>query len=254
MTTVRKNTGFIRPAARICCAFIAIILFTACTGEQYSELMSAASIGDTEGVLRIIARGSDVNERTRQGKTPLLLAARTGHTETVKTLILKGADINAQDANGTTPLIAAATYDYTDTVRILIEKGANPNIRDNNNGTALINAVFFNYRDTVNEILKTKSDIAKDDLEEAFLLASGLGNTKIVSDMLKLGIDVNAKGHNDRTPLMAAINFDHADTVKVLLDGGATLNTKDSNGHTPLSLALDQGNDEIIKMLKSAKK
>ena len=233
---------------------LCITLLSSCAAEQYSELMAAANVGDSEGILRIIARGNDVNEKTRKGKTALLMAARAGHAEAVKTLLLKGADIDAQDDNGTTALIAAATYDFTDTVRVLVEKNANPNIRDKNKGTALINAVFFNYRKTVKVLLDVAKEIPKEDMEEAFLLASGLGNTDIVTDLIKRGVNINAKGHNDRTPVMAAINFEHPVTVKALLENGANINTRDVNGHTPMSLALDQGNDEIINMLKKVKK
>ena len=239
---------------RIFYAILCISLLSSCTSEIYSELMAASNIGDTEGILRIIARGNNVNEKTRKGKTALLMAANAGHAEAVKTLLLKGADINVQDDNGTTPLIAAATYDHTEAVRILVINKANPNIRDKNKGTALINAVFFNYVETVKVLLDLTKEIPNEDMEEAFLLASGLGNTDIAKDLLQRGININSKGHNDRTPLMAAIHFEHPATVKALLDKGANVNTRDTNGHTPMSIALDRGNDEIISMLKKVKK
>ena len=71
--------------------------------------------------------------------------------------------------------------------------------------------------------------------------------------MLKNGVNVNVEGHNGRTPIMAAIKFEHPDTVQTLINAGANTNIKDANGHTPLSLALDQGNDKIIDILKKKK-
>jgi len=255
MTTVKKiNELWLQTVIRFSALFFSALFLISCSNsDTYTELMSASSLGDDEGVLRIIARGGKVNAQSKQGKTALILAANAGHASVVKTLLLKGAEIDHQDDNGTTALIAAASYNRTEAVKTLLAEGASQNIRDNNKGTPLINSIFFNYTETVKALLTRHKDYSKADLEEALLLASGLGNTIIVEEMLKIGINVNAMGHNDRTPIMAAINFDQPDTVKVLLKAGADINAKDSNGHTPLNLAFEQGNDKIIDMLKEEK-
>ncbi|MBQ4490331.1 MAG: ankyrin repeat domain-containing protein, partial [Pyramidobacter sp.] len=61
---------------------------------------AAAVCGFTERVKTLLARGADVNGRSRRQETALQYAAEEGHLEAVKVLIEAGADIDAQDAEG----------------------------------------------------------------------------------------------------------------------------------------------------------
>lgn len=229
-----------------------ITLTVACYGQEYTELMRAARYGDTESVSRILARGADVSDRTKHGKTALMLAANHGHPATVATLISHGADKNTLDINGTTPLIAATTAHHTSTIVVLMDRGADINIRDTNGGSALINAVFFGYQDSVAVLLKHKNKIPGKDLEEALMLAAGLGYSGIVKDILKQGVNVNTKTPKIGTALIAAITFKRADTIQVLINRGADINMPGANGELPLTLASHIGDEKIIKILNQA--
>ncbi|HEX5110106.1 MAG TPA: ankyrin repeat domain-containing protein [Vicinamibacterales bacterium] len=57
--------------------------------------------------------------------TPLLYAARDGRLEIAGMLLEAGAEIETADANGITPLISAITNNHPDMARFLIDKGAN---------------------------------------------------------------------------------------------------------------------------------
>lgn len=232
----------------------ALLCLAGCSGESYSLLMQAARFGDTEGVARIIAQGANVNEKSKLGKTPLIIAASAGHAKIVEVLLERGADIQARDNSGSTPLIAAATAagDYGAVTKILLDNGADVNAKDNDGATALYIATYFGHRAVVTELLKFKSAISGADLGEALLLASGLGHLDMVKDMLAQGVDVNAKGLHNRTPLNAAVMFGQTEIVRLLVLQGADLTAMDEDGKSPWSIAKERGKEEIINILQQA--
>lgn len=231
--------------------FAALLFLAACSGENYSMLMQAARFGDAQGVWKYAAEGMDINERTRDGKTPLILAAAGGHTKAVEALLELGADAGAQDNVGATALLTAATAGHADTVRVLLTRGADASIKDRDGGSPLLNAVFFGYRNAVAELLKRNQTIPPEDMNEALLIAAGMGHTDIVEDMLTVGVDVNVAGKHQRTPLMAAVKFDRVETVRALVNHGANPELKNEDGETALAMAKSRGNSEIIAVLEA---
>ena len=89
-----------------------------------SSLIEAASMGDTEKVQALLAKGADVHAKDNTGATVLLQTAWDGRTDAVRLLLAKGADVNAKDNKGGTALMAAKREDHKEIVRILKEAGA----------------------------------------------------------------------------------------------------------------------------------
>ena len=90
------------------------------------DLIAAAKKGDAAAVKSLLAKGADVNAKTRYNQTPLMFAAERGHLEIVKILIEAGADVNATDTfyKFFTPLYGAASKGHAEVVKLLLEKGA----------------------------------------------------------------------------------------------------------------------------------
>ena len=117
-----------------------------CFGLRASEypLHNAAYLGNVELVKELIRLGKNVNERNKDGMTPLHLAFRglhhiprgsdEGHKQVILELLqAPNIQVNVQDQSFYTPLHQAVTYtksDMTAIIRILIHKRANPNIQD----------------------------------------------------------------------------------------------------------------------------
>jgi ankyrin repeat protein len=89
-------------------------------------LLDAARKGDVAAVKSLLAKGADVNAKTRYNQTPLMFAAQQGHIEIVKLLLEAGADVNVTDTfyKFVTAVSVAAERGHAEVVKLLLEKGA----------------------------------------------------------------------------------------------------------------------------------
>lgn len=89
---------------------VAALVLGACgAGVQSPPLHQAALDGDDTEVGRLLAEGTNVDERDERGRTPLMSAAEFHQTATVKLLLQHGADINARADDGQSALSLAVT-------------------------------------------------------------------------------------------------------------------------------------------------
>ena len=229
-----------------------LIMLNACTGDTFSELQLAAARGQTDRVIVMIDKGMDVNDVNKHGKTALMLAAGAGHLDTVAVLIERSAHLDAQDIDGMTALTEAAASGHAKVVALLIEKGANANITNKYGATALTNSVFFGHEEATKALLASKTRLSEETTENAFLIAAGLGNIQLLTDLLEYGVDINSRGKEGRTALMAATTFEHVDAVKFLVEKGADLTIRDLEGQTALDIAIEQKTQAIIDIITKA--
>ena len=79
--------------------------------------------------------------------------------------------------------------------------------------------------------------------------ASESGQVQVVRSLLKFGVDVDARGPWDRSPLQLASERGHLDVVLCLLDDGADVSVQDNHHWTPLHLAAREGRLEVVRVL-----
>ena len=140
----------------------------------------------------------------------LIQAAIEGNIVSIRMCLSKGADVNAKDEAGYTPLHHAAERGYKVIVKLLITKGADVNARDH---------------------------FAK-------LIRDGVVSLKLN------GVVMNANNEEGFTPLYKAIDGNHTEIIKHLINNGADVNVENPlGGRSPLHMAVDQGKREIIEML-----
>lgn len=150
--------------------------------------------GDKVVVELFLTAGMSPNLRNSVEDPILIIAAGNGHEEIVKLLIAKGADVNGKSKNGLTPLLSAKNLE---TVKILLNKGADVNaeITDGyfRGWTPLTMTVNKKekYRDTENtELVKAllnKGSVNDKNLKKAFLIAKEIGYTEAVDILKKAG-------------------------------------------------------------------
>lgn len=141
-------------------------------------------------------------------------AAVMGDVAHAERLLDAGADVNEVDSHGrATPLGVAADSGSIDMVRLLLDRGA-----DVNKACPL-------------------------------LYASLKGNLKIVELLLERGADPNRfRIGTVPSPLLAAAEAGHLDTVKMLVAHGSELGIRDSE-NSPLKAAAAYGHTEVVEFL-----
>lgn len=258
-----KNNGLIMVVS-----LLFVLFFTSIV--QAGEIHKAVISGDlarTEQLLN--ANPKLVNEKDKNGQTPLHLAVAKDNKETVLLLLAKGADVKASDNKGETPLSLALKRKNKDVLTLLFEKGANFNVivKDKNG--------LKEYRKILVLLLEKAPDCSIKLQMEAYQSAvsptksTGIQKgkekrTKIeshpkantyykLSIVLKRHKDIKELMFNHRikgsTPLHLAVMRNNQNLVRQLLDKGADINAKDKNGWAPLQLAILNGHNEIATLL-----
>jgi ankyrin repeat protein len=147
----------------------------------------------------LIEAGANVNGKDGEGMTPLTKAVEQGPREFVEVLLRAGADINAYGQNRRTALICGVVREARSPsrgfVRLLLDSGADPNVADDTGSTPLMWAA----RHPV------------DDMKSA----------KLVSEILRVGADVNAQDRWGQTALSLAIRLRHPAAAELLRVAGA---------------------------------
>ena len=103
----------------------------------------------------------------------------------------------------------------------------------------------YNMSDSINSASEIQNNPTN------FVLASMWGEVDLVSFLVNLGANIDARGSNGLTPLCGAVKNNHLEIVKKLLECGANINILDSDGNTPLQIAQQNQNNEIINILIS---
>ncbi|RSL41203.1 hypothetical protein CEP53_012904 [Fusarium sp. AF-6] len=105
----------------------------------WSLLICAVSIlayhPDSDMIELLLDEGADVEEKDKEGNTPLMHGA--WRLPTAELLLARGADVNARNKHGVTPLMKAVLCkENTDVVRLFLEHGADPRAKDETDRTA----------------------------------------------------------------------------------------------------------------------
>lgn len=87
-----------------------------CSIPNERKLRMAASVSNTELLLRMLEAGVDPNAADEHLRSPLHLASSRGYKDVVKILLSHGANPNRQDSLGNTPLhlavCSASSYNF----------------------------------------------------------------------------------------------------------------------------------------------
>ncbi|XP_057334445.1 uncharacterized protein LOC130673443 [Microplitis mediator] len=236
-----------------------------------------------ELVQMLLDRGAYIDVPNTQGKTPLHLAVECGSEPIVKLLVNKGANVNTIAKDNSTPIEKAISTWQCHIFSLLVRHGANVNITLSNGQTLLYEAVQRGYTSVVKCILE-KSSVNKNKNKNCLTTAVLKGNEEIehhllehgfevepqcvnnskffhaivargyikcVTDLLKMGADVNALRQETTkyTLLHTACINQKLEMARLLIQHDINLNVKDNKEKTAIFYAVKNGDFNIVKLL-----
>jgi ankyrin repeat protein len=189
------------------------------------ELMKACWSGDVKMVQRYIDRGGNVNyQQPEKRYTCLSAASESGHARVVALLLDAGAKKEKAYRNGKVPLHFACSRGHVNVVVALLDAGARIEARDNWSKTPL------HY-------------------------AARQGNTEIISELLSRGVNVNTTSSQrpgekrEIVPLYFAVEGNHVDAAKLLIEKGADTSAKRYKTQTLMDVVPGEGCEEMVALL-----
>jgi len=221
-------------------------------GEYKMTIYQAANIGDLETVEKLLESGTDVNQKNRQGYTPLMAA---GTKEIAEFLISKGASVNESTIFGTALHEAVNSRRY-EVAKVLLENGASVDAKTNVGKTPLDMAIKWKQKKIANLLRKHASKTGEElkAAKEPIHAAARQGDIEAVKQHLAAGADVNAIDHEGNTPLHHAVYNDQTEIIRLLIDKGAEVNGKrkaanHEKGVAPLHTATWRSTIETMELL-----
>lgn len=188
----------------------------------------------------------------------LFEAVEIDDVELVQELLAHGADVQAK-VDGYDILSAAVLAPHKqntniEMIKLLLRAGANPNQSSENGRTALYWAVYGNENELVRLLLNSGAIEAQHEDGYTSLHASAeSGNQEIVELLLGAGgkSALNKFNELSRTPLMLAVEKEHFEIARKLIEAGADVNAFDEPriGNTALREIADLGSYEMIELL-----
>ena len=198
------------------------------------------------------------------GDTALVLAGQFGFSEAINLLLDRGARIDLPSL-GTkrTALAAASMSKQLEAAKLLMKRGANTEWADKSSFSPMLMAVAMVDADMVQTLLEGGAhpdfSAPAHPLTPLVFAAGNIDPTKhskymkIIRVLLEGKANINFKGSDGRTPLIAAAACSDPsqglDAANLLLDKGADVNLANSKGETALMLAAGNGNDKMVKLL-----
>jgi len=209
-----------------------------------TEIMRAAVCAEPDRVAKLVACGSNVDARGREGETALMYAA--------------GREVNVWTCSRGPRLCPARQFDQLEDERTRVEiverllaASASVGLVDSIGRTAVWYAVHKDHASIVDALLRAGSDPNEGSGELLGLAAVGKSNT--LRALLINGADPNARAPGGMTALMVASNcvYGNTENVAVLLEHGADAEAQNEDG-TAWVFARRRGNVEVLRLLEAA--
>ena len=225
----------------------------------WTPLFRAVDSGREDIVQLLIEEGAIVDARGPSELTALMLAVKDQHDSVTKVLLEKGSDTAATDESGWTALHQAAHIPGREiAASLLLEHGAAVNatcdfgqsplhIATEQRNEPMIRLLVSKY----NANLELQDSVSRTPLHLA-IEDTRLGRSAVVTLLLELGADINAKNDKDQDALAAARQLQASSIVRIIKQwkhGLGKIVTEDS---LPISkLITSSGESESSKTSRS---
>lgn len=200
-------------------------------GNEFGALplLEAVRLNDARLVKMLLDAGAKVDSANPDDETALMLAIKNGNQAMVETLVGLGANVNVVEKfHNQTPLMYAASAGRAEMVKLLLSKGASIKPR----------ALYTDWPSQVTS--EPRVQYRSVGGLNALMYAVRAGCYSCVEQLMAAGSDINFPTPEGITPLMLALDNEHNEVAKLLMDKGAYLDVWDWWGRTPLWIAVDR--------------
>ena len=209
--------------------------------ETKLQMEEAVHSGNRGCVQELIQHGADVNAFCRKGMPLLSRSIKEGYNDIALKLIDHGANVHATDGQGRTALHWACREGGREVVvQRLIEEGCSVNAEDAMHCTALSLTTEWCGVAAASHLFNAGADcrgLSKRQMNVLFLPACWRGYLSVAEKLLANGCDINCRNNAYEPPITLAVNCNHYNVVKMLIQRGAQLDLLDHDGATALHRA-----------------
>lgn len=185
-------------------------------GEELTALNVACYHGTLETVQLLVSKGAELNPDIEYTwGNALGIAAFYEHTDVVKYLLKNGCRFDKSSSGGENPLSLAAGEGYAEIIRHILGYDKDPKSHNH----ALMPAVEYNHVECVRTIIERCPIL---DRIPPFRAAARYGYSEILGILTNSGVPFEEMS----AALYEATDYQHVETVKVLLEMGADPNAE----------------------------
>lgn len=242
--------------------------------------VSPLSLGAAQGCLEIVRMllewQADPNIGHDVGNTALMRAAAAGHIDVCAVLTKAHADPNVADNNGVTATMLSVDRGHLEATQLLVEAEASLESVDRSSCSALSRVVdvllrldpagssdfgvarpflaSFDYWAEMASIMAERhADVNLTDSHGDTLLARTVRHRRrdVGATLLDLGAKVDSPvlALNGGPVLLLAVELEHREMCRLLVDRAASVDLSDRSGQTGLSLAIEHGDEALCFLL-----
>ncbi|XP_069956922.1 serine/threonine-protein phosphatase 6 regulatory ankyrin repeat subunit B isoform X4 [Cherax quadricarinatus] len=248
--------------------------------EGWRALHLAADAGHKKLLEVLLQAGVILDTKTAKGMTATQLAVQAGHLDIVQLLLTdmptteeegidrhlvhwaavggyvpvlkylqtKKYNLKALTSNGETTLHLAADHGNLEAVRWLVKEGININMKERKG----LKAEDLARRECNKEVASFLCNLARDQ-EMKLLEAAVEGNTRAVTKLLHIGVNVDCKSeeniHSGNTPMHWAALAGHIGVLCFLRANSCSLTALNHNGENPLHFAATGNHPQALQWL-----
>lgn len=211
--------------------------------DGYTPLHRAAAQGAGHLVQLFCKWRANVDTTDHDQRTPLHSAVMCSCREVMIALIDAGAAVNRVDMYGDTPLNIAVRKPRTDLVALLLAHGADPSISNNYCQSPLYFAILYSNLFATKLLVKstTQTWFADQEGNTALHICARNGNvemTSVLAAAFNEATYLNQINGKGETALHVACFYGRTNVAHVLLEAGADPNSRSPNGDAPLHTAV----------------
>lgn len=163
----------------------------------------------------------NVEEEDPNMDVNLLTVASTGNAAFLEELLRAGLDPDIGDSKGKTPLHIAASHGHEECVKVLLKHACNIHIKDMNGNTALWDAIASKHYSIFRILFQLVALSDPNTAGDLLCTAAKRNELTVMKDLLKLGINVDSRDHQDTTAIQIAMAENRVDMVQLLIMNGA---------------------------------